>query len=378
MDTSPQAVSRLRVLREWAWVLGSTVLFLVIYDVGIGLMFPQPTDLKREPGKLAAFFDYGRSVEGKLRRTVGGEDAAAAPIAAAGWPYSPPPPENLLPGDVPLTVYGMSFANQAVRPLAERDPRYKLRHVDGPSAPLNHSYARFLQDRGSPGYAASRVVVIGVLASSLPAMDTLGHFTWNNEAPAPYTYPRYTLDHAGRVVEDDAGIDSLDEMRQTLDAPTRLASLKGTLAAEDVFYDPLVFDAFFDRSAIVRMVRRGYAQGGKQRLLERYHTAGGFAADTPAARVAPAILRAFADRARRDGKLPLVLLLNDRGFDHDLDRLLIPTLERADIAYVSNTQVMDPAVLSNYKGDGHFLPEVSDRLAERIDAMIRTRLTAEP
>src|SRR5919202_1452964 len=60
--------------------------FLFVFDVSINFLFPYPSDPHvTSPGQLKVYFEYGRSVEGKLSRMVGLTDEASSPIAQAGW-----------------------------------------------------------------------------------------------------------------------------------------------------------------------------------------------------------------------------------------------------------------------------------------------------
>src|SRR3546814_20927421 len=57
-------------------------------------LFPSPTLFRSSnprnlsPSRLALYFDYGRSMEGRLRRATRSDPDATAPITLAGW-YEP-------------------------------------------------------------------------------------------------------------------------------------------------------------------------------------------------------------------------------------------------------------------------------------------------
>src|SRR5258708_7874216 len=71
--------------RKFIATMLSMAAALVILDVAVGLVFPPPADPRTIPSALQAYFDYGRSVEGKLRRMVGADATKDAPIVEAGW-----------------------------------------------------------------------------------------------------------------------------------------------------------------------------------------------------------------------------------------------------------------------------------------------------
>ena len=65
------------VLTVSAWVIG----FLVGFEVAVNSLFPYPTDPRQPPsGRLVVYLDYGRSIEGKIRRLVGPTDETSGPL----------------------------------------------------------------------------------------------------------------------------------------------------------------------------------------------------------------------------------------------------------------------------------------------------------
>ena len=133
---------RLRaVIETCLWTLAA----LAVLDVLTQRAFPMPAEVNRQPGKLAQYFDYGRSIAGKLARLVGSTDARSAPIVVAGWidrecRHTPSPSP---PGRIGVTVYGMSFTEHIANQLEQLDPTLAISTYGGPAAPANHSYACF-------------------------------------------------------------------------------------------------------------------------------------------------------------------------------------------------------------------------------------------
>ena len=87
-----------------------------------------------------------------------------------------------------VATYGMSFSNNVSRAMKTIDPRITLRLIAGPSAPPNYSFAAYNLDRGQH---KADVVILGILASSVPGMSSITGMTWGSEVPAPFTFPKY-------------------------------------------------------------------------------------------------------------------------------------------------------------------------------------------
>lgn len=71
-----------KVVVTGLWIL----FFLVVFDVLINFLFPYPSEPHvTSAGQLNTYFEYGRSVEGKLSRMVGPTDESSSSLAQAGW-----------------------------------------------------------------------------------------------------------------------------------------------------------------------------------------------------------------------------------------------------------------------------------------------------
>ncbi|MFI5306320.1 MAG: hypothetical protein ACHQ53_03145, partial [Polyangiales bacterium] len=311
---------------------------------------------------LQRYFEYGRSTEGKLRWQIR-RDTHTSLLAQVGLlaaPTDQPQPERAQQGHMLVAGYGQSFTGHILSAAAEMDPRIEPRLLGGPGAPLSHSFKLYEQDRHK--HEAS-IVVLGVLASSLPMLMTLTTMTYAFEHPAPYTYPRYSMRH-GRLDELDPHITSLTEFRSALADDARFRAFRAQLEAHDEAFDPWVFDAGpLDYSLIGRCMRRALGQRSQHRFLERFHTAGGFTNAGGLLDTADALLAEFARTARADGKQPFVLLFNDRGYRDDLYRALGPRLQAHGIEFLSSHELAPPSDARTFIPDGHFRPELDRALA---------------
>ncbi|MBW4552588.1 MAG: hypothetical protein KME35_15985 [Aphanocapsa sp. GSE-SYN-MK-11-07L] len=351
-----------------------TLFFLLLLDFSINSLFSYPTDASAHPrSQLQVYFEYGRSIEGKLSRLLGPTNQQSAAIAQSGWldqkrwqqaslPTRPEPGDNLL-----MAVYGMSFSEHVAKEVEALDPTITIRAIGAPSAPPNHSYTAYLLDRN---VHQADIVVLGILASSVKGLRTLNGMTWQFESPAPYSYPRYRLE-AGKLKATVPKVDTLAELRTAFDDPTLWNDYIQQLQADDQFYDWFLFrHNFFDRSAIARMMRRGFAQRHQEKLENEVYTkTKGFNSEVDIP-VLQAIATEFAARVRADGKLPVLLLINDSGYADHLYQALKPTLESNSIQFVSTHTIAPVTDATNFISDGHFTKTANRRIGQAMLSLI--------
>ncbi len=370
-DESPRP-PRGRDLREALTVAAWTALFLAAGDFAVNRLFPLPRDPRTPPkSQLAVYFNYGWSIESKLRRAIGPTAETTAPVMMAGWVDREVERERAKtkasPDHLIVSCYGMSFSYQIATAMAELDPTIRLRNFGGPSAPANHSYATYQLDRGGP----SRVVILGVLASSVRGLITSTGSTWMFEAPAPFTYPRYVPAASG-VTAEWPMVRTLDDLRTRLADPAGWEAYVAQLRATDGFYNGFLFrHDIGDNSAIVRMVRRAVAQRWQSARTAQVHGPSGYLPDSPAVASLRGIVADFAADARRDGKLPVVLLIEDRGYRDHLERILEAVLNRDAISFVSTHAICPDTDPRNFVADGHFTQEANKRIGKALLDVIR-------
>jgi hypothetical protein len=134
----------------------------------------------------------------------------------------------------------------------------------------------------------------------------------------------------------------------------------------DGFFNSFLFEHnWLDNSAIVRMIRRAWAQRHQTTITNQIHSPAGFNAETEIP-VLRAMVTDFAATAKADGKLPIVLVLNDRGYEDHLFQALKPTLESASIPYVSTHNIAPATDIRNFVGDGHFTESANKLIAEAV------------
>lgn len=341
------------MMRTTIWV----IFFAIVIDVAINNIFTIPYPYARGE-QLANYFEYGRSTESKVVRAVADDDRNASISAKIGW-FKSNEDNPSLPGSgsgTNIYVYGMSFSNHIGELLLKIDPSLNVKLFSGPGAPLNHSYAYYETTRP---HNKGDIVILGILASSLPRMNSLTHMTSSFESPSPHFYPRYHIDDKNRIVKYEMDINSLSELRNTIGDAESWKQAKQYLAAQDSFYDSVIFEHdLLDYSVYLRLVKRAWGQRSLTRNVERYHDQTGFKNEERLVELARGLVSEFADSVRADGAIPYVMLFNDRGYSDHLYQVLKPVLASKDIDYYSTHQKYPASNLDNFIADGHFKPEI--------------------
>jgi len=334
------------------------VVSMITLDLGVNYLFASPEN-GVQPSKLTRYFDYGRSTESKLLRIVAANNDEAADIAKAGW-FEAMPNGVAAKKKPQLFVYGMSFSNHIGGIIAHETDDFDVRLFAGPGAPLNHSYAYYLRHRTQ--HKKGDVVVLGILASAIPKLNTMGGMTASFEGPTTHMYPRYSLDVNDKLIEKQLPIFSLNEFREVLHNQTQWSQVKRRLSDDDSFYDEVTFSAgFIDKSTYLSVFRRAWAAKHKQNVTNQYFDDKGFKNTHRMVEVAQKIVSEFAYKAREDGVIPFIVLFNNRGYGDHLFSMLNPVLTELKIPYYSTHKDFSATQLSNFLPDGHFKPKV-DRL----------------
>lgn len=354
--------SEARLLRHFLSILLWTIGALILIDAVVGLAFRAPADPARATS-LQRYFENGRSIEGKLRRYVGSSPDQDALIVTAGWLSDCDAPTLARPGKLAFDTYGMSFSKEIANRLEALDPGLAGQSFLGPAAPLNHSYACFIR-RVRLGLARAPIQILGVLASSIPRMETLSGLTTSFDVPQPFTYPRYFLGSDGRLVARWSSIKSREDLRAALSDTTKWRIFLDELAANDEFYvEELVKADIFDHSVLARMLRRAWALRSVRMRTAALRPAD-FAPDIAAVLVK--ILLDFAATARAAGQHPIVILFENKDYGTALSATAAPVLIANRIDFVATSTISSPTDPSNFLKDGHFTAAVNDKIAHAV------------
>jgi hypothetical protein len=96
----------------------------------------------------------------------------------------------------------------------------------------------------------------------------------------------------------------------------------------------------------------------------------GFHPDSEQIEVARAIIHEFALRARADGMIPIIYLVNNYGYSNYLFQALSPTLDADKIPFVSSHQIISANDPRGYLPDSHFTSAVDEQLARALIKVI--------
>jgi hypothetical protein len=361
-----------RVIIAGLW----TLLWLMLIDISLNSFFAMPKSPLVRPNKLQSYFDFGRSVEGKLRRLVGPDKESTAVIAYAGWLVEADRDQQPLvassPGQILVAAYGQSFTNQICEALKSLDPRFELRLKAGPAATLSHSYAFYKIDSS---HQRADIVVLGILASSLLYMMAPTTATINFEGVAPYTYPVYSLKD-GRLSEDDPIIHSLEELRTALrDNPVLWNEFLYMLQTKAPTYNSWIFESdWFDYSTLGRLIRRGIGQKHIHDVTAKYWNTNGFTNADGLLDVANALVADFVTDVKARGQIPYVLLIQDKGYKDHLALAFEAKLKQLDAPYLSTHLIAPSTNARNFVSDGHFTPEVTMEIARAFHTDVLNKL----
>ncbi len=385
--------SRRGLARRWSFlpllaIVGWAIIGLAAIDAFIGVAFRYPSDPTAMPSRPEAFFEYGRSAEGAFKRMTRPDRARTAPITLSGW-YEPlvatgsadqqVTSSSSQPSKPVVTIYGGSHSVRLAQALGRVTDDLAWRSIGAPGATSNWSYGAFLRDRMD--YTKSSAVVLTFNTNLLPSITSFSPAMWNYDAPSPYTADRFYLDR-GKLKVLHPPYDSFAEYERTLSNPKAWSRAVEFFAKNDPLFNAISFRSnVLEHSALIRLVRRAHNserfKTNELAVLDRSN----FRQDSEAVQVGRAIIQAFAARARADGKVPIIFLVNDLGYSDVLFRALKPAMDSAGVAYVSSHQFVSSSDPSGYLPDGHFTDANDDRLAAELERIVveftcnRDRLT---
>lgn len=358
--------------RQAAFVAVWAAVGLVLIDVFVNFAFAYPSDPKvTSVGQLTSYFEYGRSIEGKLARITRPDPSATAPITLAGW-YQPLKVQDIGgPAGPVVTFYGMSHSVRLAQALARTTHLYHSRSVGAPGATANWAYGAFLRDRGN---AASKVAVLSIMSANAPMVTTMTAMTWNSAFPMPYTADRFRMTGQGLRAEQ-LPYDSFESYVGTFYDPGSWARARAQFKAHDAYYSDIMFrGSMLDESAMVRLMRRGYGLHLERDAHARVLNERGFHPETEELQVLNAIVRSFAERARSQGIVPVIFVINNLGYSTYLFDALKGSLQGCHIPYLSSHTVVSPSDPRGYLPDSHFTDQNDDRLSRALEQVIDTEL----
>ncbi len=350
-------------------VLAFTLVSLLVLDSLVALTLNW-AERSGRLGSLVQYFDYGRSVPGKLQKweTTPGAGGNLYDVAWRDDQVAESATRFAAETDPNVPVirsYGMSFVNHIIRKAVEADQTLTWDSHAGPGAPPNFTYAMFEDDRDFR--RSGDIAVLGILSSSVPGMAALSNQTWVFEQPAPFTYPIYWPEGDG-LRRVDPLVQSATQHRTLAENPSALADWHNQLSREDYFFSWQTFEAIWaDKSPFARLVRRSLATSHVDQTKADIANSD----DYPYAEVLGRMVATFATTARSDGQIPIVMLIQSN-HPGDADVLAVTTaiLQEMGILYLATSEHVDPRDPSKFIPDGHYTPEVDQLFAEQFLELI--------
>lgn len=374
MDIFPEMKKFCR-LREFFTVFLWYIIGMVSIDLSLYILFQLPEDIFEEPSAIVNYFNYGISVEKKLRRQIGPTIESTSLLARAGWINNniDNKQKNANTSDKlqSITFYGMSFTNKIAEAFKKISPNFSVRKISGPGAPPNHSYFAFSKDIKAN---QSDIFVFGILASSVEGMMSMTGATIGFEGAAAYTYPIYRWKHNELEVTFPI-ISNLDDLRKSLTNDQLWIAWEDQLESNDSYYCPFLFKKnILDSSVIFRLIRRAWSKHKINKIRDSILSADGFDEKSNTIVTLKMLVKSFSSKAIKNGKLPIVLLHNNRGYHNHLFLALKSLLETNDIPYVSSHEIAPPEDPNSYGADNyHFKNEIDDKMAHKILEIIHSR-----
>ena len=351
--------------------------YLVIIDIAINIIFSYPKDPRNiNPSAIRQFFEYGRSIEGKLARMTRKEIDESAPIVSSGWLVEAPKrlvSNNLNSENRPvITVYGMSHAGMLAEDMAKIDNSLIIRFKGAAGAVPTWSYAAYLYDIDQYD---SDVVILGIMTRGVPLICTTSGATNHFDAVYPYTYPRFFLSDGTLEYVWPPFISFKDYVEYFYSSEKWKAYIKW-LEENDKFYDPVLFKKnIFDNSSIFRMLRRAYAYSiQRKKEAEVYSDTTGFNIESDEVKILQSLVVEFSQIVKRRNSLPVVYIVNNVLMGDRLFKLLEPTLLSHNIPFLSSHEICPPNDPRFYLPDSHFIPSKNIEISNAMINIIRNNL----
>lgn len=349
------------------------IFFFFLFEIVVNTIFSYPKDPQNtSPGFLSLYFDYGRSIEGKVFRQIGQTKATSAPLAQAGWLGEiegvDQPRCRLNQTSLFIASYGMSFSNYVADALKRLDSNILLRKIAGPAAPPNHSYAAYKLDKDNHD---ADIVIFGILASSVRGLNSMSGMTLSPEVPPPFTFPAYYLEN-GQLKSISPSITSFNDLQMAKQDPKRWQEFVNQLRENDKFYDSFVFNRnFLDYSATARLIRRAWSKRVTGEKDSYIYSTNGFNQDWEQVSVLRAMIKDFSAQAAKNHQFPIILLISDQGFSNDLFTILEKTIVENKLAYINTDDIVPNTNRANFVGDGHFTQKANKKIAEQTLMLIK-------
>jgi len=350
---------------------------MVAIDLLINVVFHYPRDPQNVHASfLQDYFEYGRSVEGKLAIMTRKSEGESAPKVKGGWlktdKYTLLPRRTSKPDEVLVALYGMSHTECLWEAMQKLDKRYLVRGFMSAGATPNWAYAAYENDKGRH---EADVVILGVMSDGVSLVTSTTGMTAYFDNSYPYTFPRYRVKNNQLEASYPPFADAKGFIEYFYDN-RKWEQYREWLAENDKWYNPLLFrGSVSDYSAFVRLVRRAYSEREKQKIVKKVCDDNGFIDTSEEVIALRAIVSRFAESAREQGVVPVIYIVNLQGQGDRLFRALKPVLEANRIPYLSTHIICPPDDPRVYLTENSHFTEAKDmELAKEMIRIIEEEL----
>ncbi len=357
-------------------ILAYILLWLIVLDVAMNLAFKYPSDGVTKPNAFQEYFDYGRSIEGKINRMITIIEKLNAPIAVGGWldtarlrdiPIKGPAQGRL------ISVYGMSFAENLAAALVDCGSA-RIRDVTAGGAPPNWTFATYSMDRK---IVHSDVAIFTIMTLGIPYISSTAGMTAFFEHPYPYTYPLYALAGDSLIAKYPPFL-TREQFRRCFRDPVDWHSYRTWLSENDKYSSNILFSGgLTDQSLIVRALRRAYFRTINEPITKHIYDKRSFNESASEVTILRAFIRSFSRMARADGVLPFVYIVNNQSCGDDLFRLVEPVLRDEHIPFLSSHKIAPPDDPTSFGAATHFSIKKDHEMAIEVLKIIDNKFNRQ-
>jgi len=164
------------------------------------------------------------------------------------------------------------------------------------------------------------------------------------------------------------------DFRATLYDRDKWSKYINYLQTEDSYYQPFLFhESFLDYFATVRFFRRSLSNRYNKKVVASvYQADSGFRSETIEIKALRMMVAEFSRQVQEDGQLPLLMLFNNQGYSDHLYRALSDIILKYRIPTMSSHYIASANDPKNFMTDGHFVPSVDRKMAEKVLELIST------
>ncbi len=303
---------------------------------------------------------------------TGKTNVESAPIISFGWLKSETNTskdrKRLKPDESLVAVYGMSHTQMLGEAIPKVNSNYVIRSITAPGAVPTWTFTAFKLDMNR---CRPDVAIFGIMTDSVPLISATSGATAYFDMSYPYTFPRYIVND-GNLHAVYPPFASVEEYRDYFYNQVKWSEYRSWLEKYDSFYDPLLFEMSpFDRSSIIRIMRRAYFEYRRKERVDTIYGKEGFNTKSDEVTVLRLIVRDFAKSARERNIIPVIYIVNNQGRSDHLYKILKPALAADNIPFFSTHTICPPDNPKIFLANSHFTPDKDLEIAREVINIIK-------